>query len=127
VSGSPVVPARTSPSSSVASASAFSALVPSSVTELPPLRARVAMPRAMLPVPMMVMSTSSSSIGSCMCKLRASGASRPWRDRADPWTFARPVARRARIGVEPHPAGEVAAPAVGDFRKRGHLQPRMGT
>src|SRR5829696_6699848 len=60
-SGSPTWPARASPGRSAASACAFSALVPSRVTAWPPSSARVAMPRAMLPVPMMVMSMGGSS------------------------------------------------------------------
>src|SRR5689334_5568685 len=47
-------PARAEPPSSPASASALPLSVPTSVTSWPPARARVPMPRAMLPVPTIV-------------------------------------------------------------------------
>jgi hypothetical protein len=53
LSASPRAPARTAPETSSASAAA---LLPSTVTEWPPAKARAPMPRAMLPVPMIVMS-----------------------------------------------------------------------
>jgi hypothetical protein len=53
---SPISAARTSSDSSPASARAFSLDVPTSVTAWPPASSRVAMPRAMLPVPMIVIS-----------------------------------------------------------------------
>jgi hypothetical protein len=55
-SPSPASAARTSPDSSPASVRAFPLDVPSRVAAWPPASSRVAMPRAMLPVPMIVIS-----------------------------------------------------------------------
>src|SRR5215207_453616 len=67
-SGSPTWPARTSPDSSAASASAFAVSVPSRVTEWLPASARVAMPRPMLPVPIMVMSMRTGLSGASVAR-----------------------------------------------------------